>query len=145
MLSDEWLSRYELLKNLHRKLCHSVKGTRTRKRTTGVTTIAHLVLRTGELKIVSYQKPFRRDRKENGGGGISIYAQNGVCCKRRFDLENEHLECIWLEVKPVKSKSFLVGNIYRPPNSGIIWNEIFEDSIENILKEEKELYLLGRY
>ena len=81
--------------------------------------------------------------KENGGGGILIYAQNGVCCKRRFDLENEHLECIWLEVKPVKSKSFLVGNIYRPPNSGIIWNEIFEDSIENVLKEEKELYLLG--
>ena len=43
----------------------------------------------------------------------------------------------------VKSKSFLVGNIYRSPNSGIIWNEIFEDSIENVLKEEKELYLLG--
>ena len=30
MLSDEWLSRYELLKNLHIKLCRSVTGTRTR-------------------------------------------------------------------------------------------------------------------
>ena len=46
MLSDEWLSRYELLKNLHIKLCRSVTGTRT----TRVTTIALLVLRTGELK-----------------------------------------------------------------------------------------------
>ena len=42
MLSDEWLSRYELLKNLHIKLCRSVTGTRTW--TTGVTTIALLVL-----------------------------------------------------------------------------------------------------
>ena len=47
MLSDEWLSRYELLKNLHIQL---LTGTRTRTRTTGVTTIALLVLRTGELK-----------------------------------------------------------------------------------------------
>ena len=30
------------------------------------------------FEIDSYQKPFRRDRKENGGGGILIYAQNGV-------------------------------------------------------------------
>ena len=47
-LSDKWLSRYELLKNLHIKLCRSVTGTRTR--TTGVTAIALLVLRTSELK-----------------------------------------------------------------------------------------------
>ena len=39
MLSDEWLSRYEFLKKLHIT------------RTAGVTTIALLVLRTGELKM----------------------------------------------------------------------------------------------
>ena len=51
-LSDEWLSRY--VKNLHIKLCRSVTGTPTwtwtQTRTTGVTAIALLVLRTGELK-----------------------------------------------------------------------------------------------
>ena len=47
MLSDEWLLIYELLENLEIKLCNSVTGTRTR--TTGVTAIALLVLRTGEL------------------------------------------------------------------------------------------------
>ena len=94
-------------------------------------------------EIDGYQKPFRRDRTENQGGGILLYAENGVACKRRPDLENEQLECIWLEVKPNKSKSFLVGHMYRPPNSGIIWNEHFEECIENVLKEEKELYLLG--
>ena len=45
MLSDEWLSRYELLENLKIKLCRSVTGTRT----TGVTAIALLVLGTGKL------------------------------------------------------------------------------------------------
>ena len=47
MLSDEWLSRYECLENLEIKLCHSVTVTLTW--TTGVTAIALLVLRTGEL------------------------------------------------------------------------------------------------
>ena len=94
-------------------------------------------------EIDGYQKPFRRDRKEKQGGGILLYAKNGVSCQRRSDLEHENLECIWLEVKPNKSKPFLVGHIYRPPDSGIIWNETFEDCIENVLKEEKELYLLG--
>ena len=52
MLSDEWLSRYELLENLNIKPCGSLTGTRTRTRTrtTGVTAIALLVLLKGELK-----------------------------------------------------------------------------------------------
>ena len=34
MLSNEWLSRYEVLKNLHIKLCLSVMGTQTQTRMT---------------------------------------------------------------------------------------------------------------
>ena len=95
------------------------------------------------FEVNGYQKPFRRDRKQNSGGGLLVYVKNEVSCKRRPDLESEQLECIWLEVKPMKSKSFLVGHVYRPPNSGIVWNELFEDSIENVLREEKEMYILG--
>ena len=94
-------------------------------------------------EINGYQKPFRRDRQKNQGGGILLYVENGVACKHRPDLEHKQLECIWLEVKHKKSKPFLVGHIYRPPDSGIDWNEAFEDCIENVLKEEKEIYLLG--
>ena len=53
------------------------------------------------------------------------------------------LECIWLEVKPINSKSYLVGHIYRPPNSFVQWNKFFEDCIEKVLQEEKEIYLIG--
>ena len=77
------------------------------------------------------------------GGGLLVYVKDGICCSRRTDLENESLKCIWLEIKPVKSKPFLLGNIYRPPNSTVQWNSVFEDCIENVLREEKELYLMG--
>ena len=93
--------------------------------------------------INGFQKPYRRDRVENSGGGILVYVKDGVCCNRRPDLEHESLECVWLEIKPNKGKSFLVGNIYRPPNSTVQWNSIFEECIEKVLGEEKEIYLLG--
>ena len=53
------------------------------------------------------------------------------------------LECIWLEIRPSKSKSLLIGNIYRPPNSTVHCYEIFKENIENVLREEKEMYLMG--
>ena len=93
--------------------------------------------------INGFQIPFRRDRQENAGGGVLVYVKDGVSCKRRDDLEQANLECIWLEIRPSKSKPFLIGNMYRPPNSTIQWNEIFEENIENVLREEKEIYLMG--
>ena len=95
------------------------------------------------FEINGYQKPFRRDRESNSGGGLIVYVRDGICCNRRTDLEQANQECIWLEIKPVKSKSFLLGNIYRPPNSTVQWNAIFEDCLEDVLKEDKEIYLMG--
>ena len=93
--------------------------------------------------ISGYQKPFRRDQTENAGGGLLFYVKEGVCCSRRSDLEHESLECIWIEVKPINSRSFLVGHIYRPPNSTVQWNEFLEECLENVLQEEKEMYIVG--
>ena len=97
------------------------------------------------FQVNGFQKPFRRDREANSGGGILVYVRDGISCSRRSDLEHKNLECIWLEIKPVKSKPFLLCNIYRPPNSTVQWNSIFEDCMENVLKEEKELYLMGDF
>ena len=95
------------------------------------------------FEITGYQKPFKRDRPENTGGGLLVYIKNCVSSSQRPDLEHKKLECIWAEIKPTNSKPFLVGHIYRPPNSTIQWNELFEECIENVLQEEKEIYLLG--
>ena len=40
------------------------------------------------FEIQGYQKPFRRDRKSNMGSGLLVYVKDGVCCRRRSDLEN---------------------------------------------------------
>ena len=57
-------------------------------------------------------------RREQGGG-IIVYVRNGVKVERRLDLERNDMECIWLEIFPKNSKSFLVGNLYRHPNEGV--------------------------
>ena len=68
---------------------------------------------------------FRRDRvitnkRKEEGGGIIVYCKNEINCKRRSDLEVKEIECLWLEIFPKNSKSFLVGKIYRNPNEAVI-------------------------
>ena len=92
------------------------------------------------FEVNGFRQPFRRDRETNSGGGLLVYVKDRICCNRRTDLEHENLERTWLEIKPVKSKSFLLGNIYRPPNSKV--ETIFEDCIERVLREDKEIYLM---
>ena len=99
------------------------------------------------FKIENYQL-FRKDRiitreRREQGGGIIVYVRNGVKAERRLDLERNEMECLWLEVFPKNSKSFLVGNLYRHPNEGVQWNEHFEDFMETVLGKQKEIYLLG--
>ena len=64
---------------------------------------------------------FRKDRvisavRPEQGGGIIVYVKDGIKCERRLDLECENIECIWLEIFPKNSKSFLIGSMYRHPN-----------------------------
>ena len=49
---------------------------------------------------------------------------------------------MWLEIFPIKSKSFLVGNIY---NETISWNEDFDNYLDKVLECEKEIYLMGDF
>ena len=62
----------------------------------------------------------RNDRKLGRGGGIVVYISNSLKWIRRQDLECPDIECVWLEILFEKSKSLLVGNIYRPPRYVII-------------------------
>ena len=92
-----------------------------------------------------YQTPFRKDNDSNGGGGIIVYVKNGINAKRREDLEINDISCVWLEISQNKSKPFLIGNMYRPPDSRVEYNDRFEDFIENASEEGKEIILLGDF
>lgn len=85
---------------------------------------------TQTFKISGFQTPFRKDNDTNGGGGIIVYVRDGVNAKRREDLETNGISCLWLEVSPPVGKSFLVGNMYRPPDSKVEYNDRFENFID---------------
>ena len=60
-------------------------------------------------------------------------------------METNEISCLWLEITPDKGKSFLVGNMYRPPDSKIEYNDRFEEFIVTVLNEEEEFILLGDF
>ena len=99
--------------------------------------------KTETFMIDGYKLPFRRHRLSNSGGGLLVYVKQNVNCIRRFDLEEDELESIWLEIMPIKSISFLICSIYRHPESKVSWKEIFDKNIEKVLLEEKQIIILG--
>ncbi len=74
-----------------------------------------------------------------------MYVRENIKCERRVDLELDEIECIWIEIFPKNSKSYLIGQIYRHPNEGVSWNVKFETQIEKILQQQKEFYILGDF
>ena len=61
----------------------------------------------------------------------------------RDDLINDDLECLIVEISKPRSSVFLVGTWYRPPNSPPERFNEFENLIDKIDAESKELYILG--
>ena len=97
------------------------------------------------FRIDGFQMPFRKDNVSNGGGGIMVYVKNGINAKRRDDLETNDIQCVWLETTPYWGKSFLIGNMYRPPNSKVEFNDKFENFIDYVMREEKEIISMGDF
>ena len=64
-------------------------------------------------------------------------------------MEAVGIDCIWIEVLLKKSKSLLVGHVYRPPDISdylpVDFNEKFETMLEKVCCEEKEALLLGDF
>ena len=88
----------------------------------------------------------RRDRGKNGGG-VGVYIKDGIDYLRRPDLEHLETECIWLEILQKKSKSFLIGILYRPPDSSKHLHKNFLQTLSNVLStisnSNKEIIIIG--
>ena len=76
-----------------------------------------------------------------------MYLSDDLKWKRRTDLETDEIECIWMEVDIFKSKSFLVGCIYRPPDSSSYLRKDFNKNLNEMLTKvnnlSTETFLLG--
>jgi exonuclease III len=55
----------------------------------------------------------RRDRNRNGGG-VALYIRDVFNFKRRDDLCDDNVECIWAEITPPHRSPFLVCAVYNP-------------------------------
>ena len=77
-------------------------------------------------------------RKSGKGGGVAAYISDKLTFNRCLDLKNDELECIWLELKPRKSSSYLIGVIYRPPDLSKYLPKNFNNSVDEMLKQSCE-------
>ena len=84
-----------------------------------------------EIVILGYSV-IRRDRINKGGGGLVVYISDLIQYTRRSDLECKILECIFIQIKIKGEKDLLIGYLYRPPNSHVVWLGYFEKLLERI-------------
>jgi hypothetical protein len=60
------------------------------------------------IELLNYQIPFRKDGGgDKKGGGIVVYVKDNIYTMRRFDLEIQDIEVIWIQLKICNKRSFL--------------------------------------
>ena len=81
---------------------------------------------------------------EGWAGGVLVYVKKGIIVKRREDLETNEISCIRLVLTQAK-RIILIRNLYRYPDSMIGYNNRFEDFVDKVSREGKELILKGDF
>ena len=76
-----------------------------------------------------------RPRLSGKGGGVGVCITDGIRWDRRFDLESEKIESVWLEIRPRRSKNFLLGYMYRPPESSKYLGKDFVNHLNGMLSK----------
>ena len=97
-----------------------------------------------ELKLNGFQY-VRKDRTSGSAGGV--YIKQGLSWHKRYDLEVDSVECLWIEILLPKRKDILVGSIYRLPDGSKYLDKDFDlkldDMLNTVMAEEKDVLLLG--
>ena len=90
----------------------------------------------------------RRDRVGSGGGGIVVHLKDNLSYKRRTDLEIPNIETLFVELH-FSNGNFLVGFVYRPPNSNLVhysdWLKCMDILPKKCHNENKKFILLGDF
>ncbi|XP_053396163.1 uncharacterized protein LOC128556153 [Mercenaria mercenaria] len=87
-----------------------------------------------DLLIPNFQTPFRCDRNDRIGGGVTIYIRDGLLAKHRDDLSVAGIEALWLEIN-FRHRVIIVGGIYRPPDSNNQQWLLLEQSIDQAFNQ----------
>ena len=72
---------------------------------------------SGLFNIPGFSPTFRLDRSDGRRArGVSLFTSLSIAAKRRFDLERDGIELLWVEMR-INRHSFVFGVCYRPPNN----------------------------
>ena len=104
----------------------------------------HAQLGDKEVSVEGYDI-IRKDRTNKRGGGVCVYVKSSLTIINRNDTISQYdIETILLEFK-CKENNFLVCCVYRPPNSGPDFFEIFTEMLETIIMNDNDLIILGDF
>ena len=74
-----------------------------------------------------------------------MYISENLRYKRRYDIEVNDVESIWLELFNSNNNSILVNFLYRPPNSNQSWIDLYESQLDRADSTNLDLYILGDF
>ena len=92
----------------------------------------------------------RRDKNPSNKlhTGIAAYVHNSIqhlVCRRK-DLEDDSIECLWLEIKEKNCRSHLIGILYRNPKEVLVaWYDRFIQMADKIGFADKNVHLMGDF
>ena len=95
------------------------------------------------LTIPGYNIAARRDRSYSTGGGVITYVADSISYDDRPDLIHNDIEATWILLNFPNSSALLICTIYRPPDSVVQWYDHFNDMMDKVYAENKEIILMG--
>ena len=82
-----------------------------------------------DFQLQGFHSIMRRDRPGGLGGGVALYTSQLFAASRRHDLEVPDIELLWSEIR-LHNNKFLLGVVYRPPNSTVSFWDKLQDSLD---------------
>jgi len=81
-----------------------------------------------DILLPGFSVPYILDRLERSGGGILTYISDSIKHTRRFDLEYNGVECLWVQFE-IPNFRLIVFTVYRPPSSANVFWTSFKNSV----------------
>ena len=89
----------------------------------------------------------KKKRIKGPDGRVGIFISNTLKWQRRYNLERDELESMWIEIFPHNAKSFLLFIIYQPPDGSKYlfknFNTLLNDTLNVISSKHKECIIMG--
>jgi exonuclease III len=89
---------------------------------------------------------YRLDRLTKGGGGVCVYARNGLKVTPHKDLSSispDNFHQLWIQCQQRKLRSLVIGVVYRPPDCPISCLSNHLSPMNYVLTLNKDIVLLG--